>query len=316
MDKDASAEALGWTLCAVLGLSYGLVAGVAGCRGPQSAGQGARRAVDDAEGPPLVGDALRGGAVCLLRARVDAVGLGGGDRVDVRDAGPGLAFYVLDQLPTTVLFTIYGVRGVILGEMVFVATDGALLYEDYARPADAVVNAATYALLVLQWAALADRSYACVPGPYALVSAALYAFAAALLVGFGRAAAYELRRVPIEGVLRRKKLREIGALTSAGAFATLGRSVALLAVRDRALPLEGPWDARCRRVFWVARARARAPRAVLLPPDPAAAGRTSTRRSSRSRAPAATRGTRSGAWPSSSSEQGEPAEGVYGTACV
>ena len=49
--------------------------------------------------------------------------------------------------------------------------------------------------------------------------------------------------MPIEGVLRRKKLREIGALTSAGAFATLGRSVALLAVRDRALPLEGPWDA-------------------------------------------------------------------------
>ena len=49
--------------------------------------------------------------------------------------------------------------------------------------------------------------------------------------------------MPIEGVLRRKKLREIGALTSAGAFATLGRSVALLAVRDRPLPLEGPWDA-------------------------------------------------------------------------
>ena len=43
--------------------------------------------MDDAEGPPLVGDALRGGAVCLLRARVDAVGLGGGHRVDVRDAG-------------------------------------------------------------------------------------------------------------------------------------------------------------------------------------------------------------------------------------
>ena len=128
--------------------------------------------------------------------------------------------------------------------MVSVATDGALLYEDYARPADAVVNAATYALLVMQWAALANRSYAFyVPGPYALVSAALYAFAAALLVGFGRAAAYELRRVPIEGVLRRKKLREIGALTSAGAFATLGRSVALLAVRDRPLPLDGPWDA-------------------------------------------------------------------------
>ena len=40
-----------------------------------------------------------------------------------------------------------------------------------------------------------------------------------------------------------KKLREIGALTSAGAFATLGRSVALLAVRDRPLPLDGPWDA-------------------------------------------------------------------------
>ena len=51
------------------------------------------------------------------------------------------------------------------------------------------MNAATYALLVMQWAALADRSYAFyVPGPYALVSAALYAFAAALLVGFGRAA--------------------------------------------------------------------------------------------------------------------------------
>ena len=109
---------------------------------------------------------------------------------------------------------------------------------------DTVVNAATYALLVLQWAALANRNYLYyAPGPYALVSAALYAFAAALLVGFGRAAAYELRRVPIEGVLRRKKLREIGALTSAGAFATLGRSVALLAVRDRPLPLEGPWDA-------------------------------------------------------------------------
>ena len=96
----------------------------------------------------------------------------------------------------------------------------------------------------MQWAALADRSYAFyAPGPDALVSAALYALAAALLVGFGRAAAYELRRVPIEGVLRRKKLREIGALTSAGALATLGRSVALLAVRDRPLPLDGPWDA-------------------------------------------------------------------------
>ena len=40
MDKDASAEALGWTLCAVLGLSYGLVAGVAGCRALTLRGRG------------------------------------------------------------------------------------------------------------------------------------------------------------------------------------------------------------------------------------------------------------------------------------
>ena len=40
MDKDASAEALGWTLCAVLGLSYGLVAGVAGCRALNLRGRG------------------------------------------------------------------------------------------------------------------------------------------------------------------------------------------------------------------------------------------------------------------------------------
>ena len=244
MDKEASAEALGWTLCAVLGLSYGLVAGVAGCRALNLRGRG--------HGGPWTTQkvlhllvTLCAAARCAFFAHASTLWDWEAGTVSAfATPAPRLAFYVLDQLPTTVLFTIYASVALFWAEMVFVATDGALLYEDYARPADAVVNAATYALLVMQWAALANRSYAFyAPGPYALVSAALYAFAAALLVGFGRAAAYELRRVPIEGVLRRKKLREIGALTSAGAFATLGRSVALLAVRDRALPLEGPWDA-------------------------------------------------------------------------
>ena len=71
--------------------------------------------------------------MCLLRA-ADAVGLGGGDGVDVRDTGPGLAFYVLDQLPTTAPSPIYASVALFWAEMVFVATDGALLYEDYASP--------------------------------------------------------------------------------------------------------------------------------------------------------------------------------------
>ena len=216
---------------------------------------------------------------------------------------PRLAFYVLDQLPTTVLFTIYASVALFWAEMVFVATDGALLYEDYARPADAVVNAATYALLVLQWAAwLIGATPSTCPGPYALVSAALYATAAALLVGFGRAAAYELRRVPIEGVLRRKKLREIGALTSAGAFATLGRSVALLAVRDRPLPLDGPWDALVAAGYF-----GLLELAPVLPCCTAAGSRGRAGRTARGALPAQGRGPRragrAGAWPSSSSNR-------------
>ena len=243
MGKDASAEALGWTLCAVLGLSYGLVAGVAGCRALNLRGRG--------HGGPWTTQkvlhllvTLCAAARCAFFAHASTLwDWEAGTVSTFATPAPRLAFYVLDQLPTTVLFTIYASVALFWAEMVFVATDGALLYDGYARPADAVVNAATYALLVMQWAALADRSYAFyAPGPYALVSAALYAprpRSSSASGGPRRTAAARAHR----GRLRRKKLREIGALTSAGAFATLGRSVALLAVRDRPLPLDGPWDA-------------------------------------------------------------------------
>ena len=244
MATDQSAGALGSMLCSALGLWYGLVACVAGCRAMNLRGRG--------RGGPWTTQKVLHLLVALCAAARTAFFIitstawdwEAGTLAATTPLARRLAFYVLDQLPTTVLFTIYASVALFWAEMFFVATDATLLYDGYARPADSIANVAVYTLLMLQWAALANRSYAFyASGPYAVVSAALYALAAVLLVGFGRAAAFELKRVPIEGLLRRKKLREIGALTSAGAVATLGRGAALLAVRDRPLPLEGPWDA-------------------------------------------------------------------------
>ena len=300
MDKDASAEALGWTLCAVLGLSYGLVAGVAGCRALNLRGRGTG-AVDDAEGPPPVGDALRGGAVRLLRPRVDAVGLGGGDRVGVRDAGAAARVLVWTSCPPRCSSRSTR-RGVILGEMVFVATDGALLYGRAARRA-VVTRRPTLCSLcsgppwparlrllctrlcinqnftapfrdacsIAWWrrflaARLMEFICAQAPGPYALVSA-LYAFAAALSSARARRGVRAAARA--HRAVLRHRLREIGALTSAGAFATLGRSVALLAgVR--------PCRWRARGTRWCAgylgcSSSRPCSSCALLPPDPAAA---------------------------------------------
>ena len=101
------------------------------------------------------------------------------------------------------------------------------------------MNAATYAL-VMQWAGLANRNYAfyapapraclcrAVPRPRSSSARAAAAYSAAR-AHRGRAAAQEAARD------RRAHVR--------GRARDAGRSVALLAVRDRALPLEGPWDA-------------------------------------------------------------------------
>lgn len=157
-----------------------------------------------------------------------------------------MAFYVCDELPTMVFFTVYTAVTLFWAEMYYIASDAARIYEDTVQPVDSIVNTAAYAFLVMLWLLYATRwaDYVFYANrAYALFVSVLYACTAALLFAFGRSAARELHQVPIELQMRRKKLREVSVMTTSITLAMLGRSLVLVAAADRPLPIDGTLSA-------------------------------------------------------------------------
>ena len=155
-----------------------------------------------------------------------------------------MAFYVCDELPTMVFFTVYTAVTLFWAEMYYIASDAARVYEDTVQPVDSVVNTAAYVFLVGIWLLYATRwaDYAYyVNRAYAIFVSVLYACTAALLFAFGRSAAKELHQVPIELQMRRKKLREVSIMTTAITVSMVGRALVLVAFADQPLPIASPF---------------------------------------------------------------------------
>ena len=155
-----------------------------------------------------------------------------------------MAFYVCDELPTMVFFTVYTAVTLFWAEMYYIASDAARVYEDTVQPVDSVVNTAAYVFLVGIWLLYATRwaDYAYyVNRAYAIFVSVLYACTAALLFAFGRSAAKELHQVPIELQMRRKKLREVSIMTTAIPVSMVGRALVLVAFADQPLPIASPF---------------------------------------------------------------------------
>ena len=155
-----------------------------------------------------------------------------------------MAFYVCDELPTMVFFTVYTAVTLFWAEMYYIASDAARVYEDTVQPVDSVVNTAAYVFLVGIWLLYATRwaDYAYyVNRAYAIFVSVLYACTAALLFAFGRSAAKELHQVPIELQMRRKKLREVSIMTTAITVSMVGRALVLVAFADQPLPITSPF---------------------------------------------------------------------------
>ena len=55
-----------------------------------------------------------------------------------------MAFYVCDELPTMVFFTVYTAVTLFWAEMYYIASDAARVYEDTVQPVDSVVNTAAW----------------------------------------------------------------------------------------------------------------------------------------------------------------------------
>ena len=155
-----------------------------------------------------------------------------------------MAFYVCDELPTMVFFTVYTAVTLFWAEMYYIASDAARVYEDTVQPVDSVVNTAAYVFLVGIWLLYATRwaDYAYyVNRAYAIFVSVLYACTAALLFAFGRSAAKELHQVHIELQMRRKKLREVSIMTTAITVSMVGRALVLVAFADQPLPIASPF---------------------------------------------------------------------------
>lgn len=151
-----------------------------------------------------------------------------------------MAFYVCDELPTMVFFTVYTAVTLFWAEMYYIASDAARVYEDTVQPVDSVVNTAAYVFLVGLWLLYATRwaDYVYyINRAYAFFVSILYACTAALLFAFGRSAAKELHQVPIELQMRRKKLREVSIMTTAITISMVGRALVLVAFADQPLPV-------------------------------------------------------------------------------
>ena len=68
-----------------------------------------------------------------------------------------MAFYVSDELPTMVFFTVFTAVTLFWAEMYYIASDAARIYEDTVQPVDSIVNTAAYAFLVGLWLLYATR---------------------------------------------------------------------------------------------------------------------------------------------------------------
>ena len=63
-----------------------------------------------------------------------------------------MAFYVCDELPTLLFFTVYTAVLLFWAELYYIASDASQVYETMVQPLDSAVNTAAYVVLVVLWA--------------------------------------------------------------------------------------------------------------------------------------------------------------------
>lgn len=228
---------VGLTLCVVFAIAYAITSAFAGLQLIRLNGRGAPWTTQKVLHVLVVlATCVRATFFCLS---MKTWGWTSGD-LSAAEPMARMAFYVCDELPTMVFFTVYTAVTLFWAEMYYIASDAARIYEDTVQPVDSVVNTAAYVFLVGLWLLFATRwaDYVYyVNRAYAIFVSVLYVCTAALLFAFGRSAAKELHQVPIELQMRRKKLREVSVMTTAITASMVGRALVLVAFADQPLPV-------------------------------------------------------------------------------
>ncbi|KAF0715788.1 Aste57867_3157 [Aphanomyces stellatus] len=127
------------------------------------------------------------------------------------------AFYILDQLPNMLFFSIYLVMGLFWAEIYYNATDQLEVFTHVVKPVSKVIHVAAYLLQLGLWGLYADpwRSEDHYFGRgYAAFSATVFGIVTVAFLVFGRLAFVELRAVPVDLPIRAKKLKEVTAMTT------------------------------------------------------------------------------------------------------
>ena len=150
------ASAYGLLLCVSLGCGYALTALTA-------AVQSARLRAIGGGAPWTTQKVLHALILLAAAARTCFFGIAytswrwaEGDLKGARPA-PRMAFYVSDELPVTVFFTVYAAVALFWAETSFVASERARFYEDFIRPIESATNAVAYSCLVGLWLLYATR---------------------------------------------------------------------------------------------------------------------------------------------------------------
>ncbi|CAM9182729.1 unnamed protein product [Phaeothamnion confervicola] len=153
-----------------------------------------------------------------------------------------LTFYAFDGLCAVLLVRVYVRVALFWAELYYLATDE----NERVGPATAVsaaISAAAVATLVAGvalYATLWPSADRYAPLPAAAAAAAFFLAAGAALGYYSRRAAAELKLVPIELQMRRRRAADVGAVAAALTACAVLRAAALGALAGRKVPLDAP----------------------------------------------------------------------------
>lgn len=176
--------------------------------------------------------------LCSVRASFFFVTVGSWDPEEGIVTSNKVAFYSLDELSTVLFFTLACTLALFWAELYYISVDKLSVFTSFVRPITNALNVSAYLAVAvctyLDTTAFAgDSDYIYVH--YSLLIAITYIFAAVIFGYYARAAAQELRVVPIHLATRQQRLNTLKGLAYVCITALLTRAIIVISLTGRIL---------------------------------------------------------------------------------